>query len=179
MRELLRNFITQAPHALLPVCSALRLGSTITLNLEELDSDNWEILLTEATEWKHTRYTNVPESIKSFMCSFRKAITIDGKSWFLSYDDHQSGDNSGFTSDEFEKVSLEAAKDDAEWCDEIKLFWDNHLPIYMSVRNGYEYIAFNLQTSRFVEGSEPEFEETVDVASNTSELIDYINEKNT
>jgi hypothetical protein len=149
------------------------------LNIGELSKDVWDICLDGASEWSINRYPNIPEEIKAFLSSFRNAETKDGQAWLLSASDFLSSSDGDFSTDEFEKMSLAAAEDNLKWRQEIIEFWNKHLPIYMSVKNGYEYIAYNLETEKFVEGIEPEFEETTEVASSISGFLKYINDQNT
>ena len=149
------------------------------MNISDLSRNVWDVCLNGTCEWGVNRYPNIPEYIKEFITSYRKVETIDGQAWLLSANDFISKSDDEFSSDEFEKISLSAAENDTKWQLEIKEFWDKHLPLYMSVGDGYEYIAYNLETGKFVEGAEPEFEETSEVASSVSEFLKYVSDKNT
>lgn len=74
-------------------------------------------------------------------------------------------------------VSLEGAEGDAEWENEIKEFWDNHLPIIMSVKCGYSYYAISMKNGSIVQGAEPEFEECEVIAGSFEEFIKKIIKK--
>ena len=67
--------------------------------------------------------------------------------------------DSAFRWNEWELLSLEAAGDDAAWRAEILAFWDAHLPIVLSVAEGYAYYALSLPDGAVIQGSEPEFED--------------------
>ena len=149
------------------------------MNIGDLNENVWSICLDGTCEWDANRYPNIPEEIKAFISSFRKAETTDGQAWLVSASDFISSSDCEFSPDEFEKISLSAAEDDLKWRQVIIEFWNKHVPIYMSVKNGYEYIAYNLETEKFVEGVEPEFEETLVVASSISGFLKYVNDKNT
>ena len=45
-------------------------------------------------------------------------------------------------------MGLEALADDKESCDMIRLFWDSHIPILMSVKDGYQYLCIDLSTGK-------------------------------
>ena len=69
----------------------------------------------------------------------------DETGWFLCIDDFNGTSDSAYTWNEFEQISLQAAEDshDEEWKRSIIQFWDDHLPIFLSVRSGYAYYAIN------------------------------------
>ena len=148
------------------------------MNVGDLNKDVWNICLEGTCSWANKRYPHIPTEIEAFITSYTNAETADGKAWLLSARDFLSTDDSEFAPDEFEKISLSSAEGDLNWRQEIIEFWDKHLPIYMSVKDGYEYIAYNLETGKFVEGIEPEFEETSEVASSISSFLKYINDQN-
>ncbi len=147
------------------------------LQFDELDKNLWSVTLEDAREWNECRYLNVPSELVKFFSSFKTIETHDGKAWVISAENFQST-NDIYPFNDFEQLSLEAAETDLVWHNEIIKFWDVHIPVYLSVRNGYEYIAYNLQLNKFVEGKEPEFEETTVVASSISEFLTYINDQN-
>lgn len=61
---------------------------------------------------------------------------------------------------------------------EIKEFWNNHLPIIMSVKGDYSYYAISIMSGSIVQGEEPEFEECEIVADSFEEFLrEIINEK--
>ena len=150
----------------------------LKLNLGDLNKDVWSICLEGTCEWAVKRYPNIPAEIEAFITSYTSAETADGKAWLFSASDFLSTSDCEFSPDEFEKISLSSAEGDLNWRQEIIEFWNKHLPLYMSVRDGYEYIAYNLKTDKFVEGAEPEFEETSEVASTISGFLKYVNDKN-
>lgn len=73
-------------------------------------------------------------------------------------------------------MSLEVAEDDQEWKEEITAWWDKHLPIIMSVDDGYSFYAIDLTDAKecIVKGYEPEFEEVEKVADSIEEFLDLI-----
>jgi len=71
-------------------------------------------------------------------------------------------------------LQIAADDDDTEWQNSIVKFWDNHLPIYLSVASGYEYYAIRMSDGFVVHGIEPEFEETTDVAPSFARFIEMI-----
>ncbi len=116
------------------------------------------------------RFTEFPESFIEFLETISECVSPDSKSWLLCISDYLGISESSFKWDEFEQLSLEVA-DDEEWENEIKEFWDKHFPIYVSVRNGYEYAAICLGKENFgkiVFGGEPEFEE-IEIVSDSYE----------
>jgi len=68
----------------------------------------------------------------------------------------------------FEKSSLECAMDESQRV-EVLSFWMEHIPFCASVADGYSYIAFRLSDGAVVLGTEPEYEESAKVISNSME----------
>lgn len=68
-------------------------------------------------------------------------------------------------------MSLEAAEGDENLENEVKQFWNSHLPIMMSVGGCYEYYAIALNDGSIVHGSEPEFEESLVLADS---FVDFL-----
>ena len=71
-------------------------------------------------------------------------------------------------------ISLDAADGDDDFISEITDFWNNHLPIIMSVGNGYEYYAIEIDSGVIVFGFEPEFEEAETVADTFEEFLEKL-----
>ncbi len=148
------------------------------MDINGLDKQQWQIVIEDGLLWDSKRYPTLPKEVEKFITSYAKVETHDGKAWLLGVNDFQSTSDSAFTANDFEKMSLLSAEGDHNWQQDIIQFWNNHLPLYISVRNGYEYIAYDLENGYFVEGIEPEFEEVSVVASSISEFLQYITNKN-
>ena len=71
-------------------------------------------------------------------------------------------------------LSLESAEGDQAWTDEITAFWDRHLPIVLSLENGYSYYAISMEDGSVVYGSEPEFEACKPVASSFEAFLQKV-----
>jgi hypothetical protein len=98
-----------------------------------------------------------------------------GQAWFLGSGDPPGED--GFRGDDFERLSLEAAGDDAAWCADVAAFWDAHVPLFQSVHDGYQYFALVLDgpaRGSVVHGREPEFEATAHVAPSLDAFCDAL-----
>ena len=93
--------------------------------------------------------------------------------WFICYDEFIGNSDIAFKWNEFESMSLEAAEEDLTWKEDIKFFWDNNLPIIMSVANDYAYYAIN-SNGEIVLGTEPEFEEVKKTANSFEEFVNMI-----
>jgi len=101
--------------------------------------------------------------------------------WFLCEEGYRQEDPDAFRWDEFERISLDAARDmlDEEEEKRVAAFWDGVLPFFLSVGNGYEYYGFDL-AGRFgpkgcvIHGWEPAFEEAEVFAENFSAFLDRI-----
>ncbi|AXL12567.1 hypothetical protein DXT68_10730 [Microbacterium foliorum] len=104
--------------------------------------------------------------------SFSLLANVDETVWFLSRDDYSTGADGAFAWNEYEQLSLQAATTDDEAA-AISRFWTRHLPLLLSVRNGYEYLAVR-DDGAVVHGAEPEFEEAVVVFSHFDDLLTHI-----
>jgi len=113
-----------------------------------------------------------PETVIPWVSSFSLLSNSEETVWFLSRDDYSTGAEGAFAWNECEQLSIQAAMTDDE-ASAISRFWKRHLPILLSVRNGYEYLAVR-DDGAVVHGTEPEFEEAVVVFSHFEELLRYI-----
>lgn len=113
-----------------------------------------------------------PDTVIRWVSSFSLLANADETVWFLSRDDYSTGAAGAFAWDEYEQLSLQAAMtDDAAAA--VSRFWTRHLPLLLSVRNGYEYLAVR-DDGAVVHGAEPEFEEAVVVFSHFEDLLTHI-----
>ena len=115
-----------------------------------------------------SRYKNIPEDWLNFIQDFNFISNGTEDIWFLTCYDYLD------TCHDFEEISLEAAEGDEGWTEEIKTFWDNTMPIVMSVGGDYHYFGINLETGKVVEGWEPEFEDPTEVADSFNSFIEKI-----
>lgn len=92
--------------------------------------------------------------------------------WFLSRDDYSTGAEGAFAWNAWEQLSIEGATTDAE-AEAVSRFWTRHLPILLSVRNGYEYLAVR-DDGAVVHGTEPEFEDADVVFSQFEDPLRHI-----
>jgi hypothetical protein len=120
-----------------------------------------------------SRYPWIPQDVIEFACEVKQAISADEKAWLLTAFDYTGESDSSFMWNEWELQSIEAAGEDEEWVRQIRRFWDDHLPIYMSVRDGYEYYAL-IRGGEVVRGREPEFEETENFAQSFERFLEYV-----
>ena len=122
------------------------------------------------------RYHNPPAEWVEFLSCVRSCVSPGETTWFLCLDDFERQDEDSFRWNEWELISLQAAMDDqdTEWQSSIKAFWDNHLPICLSVKGGYGYYAIRLSDGAVVHGTEPEFEETREAAPSFGQFLEMI-----
>ena len=121
------------------------------------------------------RYAFIPSDWVEFIQYFKVCINSENNLFFQLPEDFEDiGDDSGFRWNEFELISLEAAKGDEKWTADIRAFWDNYLPIVMSVEGDYHYYAIGIKTGEVFDGWAPEFEEPEIVASSFADFIDKI-----
>ncbi|RST59315.1 SMI1/KNR4 family protein [Siminovitchia terrae] len=123
-----------------------------------------------------SRYKEIPNNYLDFLSVVEKCITPNEKTWFICEDEFNNSSDAAFKWNEYELLSLEAAMDDYIWTSEITTWWDNYLPIVMSVDGGYSFYAIDLTNDKdaIVRGYEPEFEEVEKVANTLEEFLELI-----
>lgn len=113
-----------------------------------------------------------PDTVIRWVSSFSLLSNSDETVWFLSRHDYSNGAADAFAWNECEQLSIQAATTDDEVV-AVSRFWESHVPILLSVRDGYEYLAVR-DDGAVVHGTEPEFEEAVVVFSHFEDLLRYI-----
>ena len=113
-----------------------------------------------------------PDTVIRWVSSFSQLSNADETVWFLSRHDYSTGAEDALAWNEFEQLSIQAATTDDELV-AVARFWERHLPILLSVRGGYEYLAVR-DDGAVVHGTEPEFEEAVVAFSHFEDLLRYI-----
>ncbi len=119
------------------------------------------------------RYQHIPLEYSHFLQSFKSIQNQDDDVWFVSIEDFNETSKNDFKWNEFELISLEACENEEE-IDQVRSFWDRHIPILISVKDEYEYLALCVDEQNFgviVHGMEPEFEEVSKVSESFKELI--------
>lgn len=143
------------------------------------EKNGWEIQRRQNVEVNlpdnvTTRYHKVPDGFLEFLKRVNVCITPDEKSWLICMNEYCGTSDLAFSWDEIEKMSLVEGDDD--YNEPIIEFWNKHIPIALSVRNGYAYYALDIGNDfgSVVYSYEPEFEETEKVASSFYEFLDMI-----
>ncbi|MBC2580558.1 SMI1/KNR4 family protein [Clostridium sp. DJ247] len=123
-----------------------------------------------------SRYKQIPNDYLEFLKMVKQCISPSEKTWFICENEYNNDSDIAFKWNEFELLSLEAAEQDEEWKSEITGWWEKHLPIVMSVDDGYSFYAIDLTNDigAVVQGYEPEFEEVEKIASNVEEFFELI-----
>ena len=120
------------------------------------------------------RYDSLPTDYIYFLRNMKACVNSAETVWMLCPDDFAPQGENGFDWNEFEKMSLDAAEGDSSWIAEIKSFWNDHLPICLSLKDGYSYYALCLKDGTIVTGEEPEFEETTQVAPSFRDFLQML-----
>jgi hypothetical protein len=143
--------------------------------LKRLEALGWALRLEPSPaplpETISQRYSWVPYSIQQFISEVDLAVSPDEKAWLLGSPDFRGSSHAAYVWNEWEKQSLQAASGQTDWTAAITSFWDQHMPIAMSVKSGYAYFAMRKKDSSIVCGEEPEFEETTVIAASLSEFL--------
>jgi hypothetical protein len=121
------------------------------------------------------RYPWFPTDYREFVEETKTLASPDDKAWLLTASDFSlNSSDTAYAWNEWELQSLAAANDDEEWCAKIREFWDAHLPVLMSVKSGYAYLAIDKASLNIVAGEEPEYEDTAQIATSIEELFALI-----
>lgn len=121
-----------------------------------------------------SRYTGLPDEYLEFLKVVETCVAPDEQTWFMGEAEFNHSAETEFRWNEFELLSLEAAAGDSAWQSEITAWWDHHLPIVMSVEDGYSFYAIATDSGAIVHGCEPEFEEVEKVADSFGEFLAWM-----
>ena len=112
-------------------------------------------------------------SFMTFLGMISNCSTADDYSWFLCISDYNKENLvNEFSWNVFEKISIDAAANFEER-KAITDWWNDHFPIFMSVKDEYSFFAIDLVDNfgYIVQGFEPEFENVVYVAKSFEEFL--------
>ena len=142
----------------------------------------WDIVMNEKQECllpepMKSRYKTYPESWLEFLSAVGSMVRGDERVWFLCADDYDIQGDKAWQWNEWELLGLEAAGNDAVWSCSIQRFWDEHLPIILSLESGYAYYAISMKDDSIVYGREPEFEECRTVAGSFEDFMKKVMSK--
>ena len=141
-------------------------GWNISRNENSTDISSNEILM---------KYSNLHSEFVELIERYKIISSADDTTWFLCSNDYKSESEDAFKWNEFENMSLEVAEGDAEWHHKIEEWWQDKLPIIMSVGSGYSYYAIDTGNGgKIINGYEPEFEETDVVAEDFGDFMDLV-----
>ena len=123
------------------------------------------------------RYTNIPTEYFLFLKSFETIANSSDTAWFNSLQDFNEQSDSEYKWNEFEILSLEWSEDDDEELVNVAEFWNHHIPILLSVKDGFQFLAISFTNENYgeiVHGQEPVFEEVTKICNNFNELINLL-----
>jgi len=147
-------------------------------HLDALERVGWKVIRREKKaslpDAILERYGWVARGALDLVCEIEVAESADQKAWILSAGDYSGTSGSAFAWNEWELLSLNAAEDDEDWKAQISEFWDEHFPLFMSVKSGYAYFAIERQGGAVVVGEEPDFGEASPLAASVAELLQMI-----
>lgn len=107
------------------------------------------------------------------MSSLDDLTNEDETCWLLTATHYAGETNLAFAWNEWERLTLESAGRDLVWATQIRRFWDAHMPIALTVDDGYGYYAL-LENGKVVVGREPEFEDTSSFANSYEEFLEKL-----
>jgi hypothetical protein len=143
--------------------------------------NEWNISLkadkaTQINESIISRYKEIPVMYMEFLEKVAVCSSKNQQFWFLCESNFSPKDETEFRWNEFEIIELSACKGDAESENEVREFWDKHLPICMMVDRGYAFYAISLKekAGRIVYGFEPMFMEVTVEFSSFDQFLESI-----
>lgn len=153
--------------------------NTLLANLERA---GWSVVRKSAPDLSlndgfHSRYADIPTDYLLFLRLVESCVNPDKTAWFLTEADYNGASDTAFAWNEFEAQSLDAAEGDSELMNEIRRFWDGHLPIMLSVKSGYAFLAIVVagdDRGRIVHGVEPEYEDATHVVDSFPALMEHL-----
>lgn len=149
-----------------------------TRMMQELQAAGWALVMAEQRRefpdnFKR-RYPWAPKDFSDFAVAIALAMSGDEKSWIVTSTEVRGESGKAFAWNAWEQLSLEAAERDQAWQQRIRSFWDHHLPVVLSLKLGYAFLALEKTSLQIVVGEEPEFEETRPLCGSFAELIGLI-----
>lgn len=121
-------------------------------------------------------FERLPDDYAGFLHAYRAFGNADATAWFLMLEDYAGDTNACFAWDEFEAQSLAAALDEEER-EEIGRFWRRHLPILISLKGGYSFLALDFSEpsdAPVMMGSAPEYEDVALFCPSIEELFSML-----
>lgn len=139
---------------------------------------------TETSDYASGRLKKIQDdnTFFDFINSYNLLANKTDDVWYLSIKDYitKENDNEEFSWNDFEVESLEYA-DTKEEEKKIKSFWENHLPLLLSVKESYAFIGIIISQQnkgKIVFGREPEYEDIEVIADSLEDFFkihtDYI-----
>jgi len=120
-------------------------------------------------------YGALPAAFLEFLQKYKSVISGDDTRFFLCIDDYSGASGMAFKWNEFELISLEAAKGDEDWENDIRSWWKTKIPFYMSVDGEYSFYAIDMEDNgSILSGYEPEFEEADKVADSFEDFMGQV-----
>jgi hypothetical protein len=142
--------------------------------LDALRARKWRIAVANSpipvAEALVKKYGPLPADYSVFLSRIATCVDPTETVWFLTCDEFLGRTDAAFKWNEFELQSLEAAAGDPLWTAEVRAFWSTHLPILISVKSGYAFMALKITDGTVVLGREPDYEEIEPVSGSFAEL---------
>jgi hypothetical protein len=119
------------------------------------------------------RYHWAPAEYVALIESAELICSPGDHAWIVTTTDFSGASESAFAWNEWELQSLNEVTAESE-ARAITEFWDNHLPVLMSVKSGYAHISIEKDGLRVVQGEEPMYEDVSVITSSVDELFQMI-----
>lgn len=129
--------------------------NAIAMFIDAARSANWTVETRETTPPELAtsileRYPRIPNTFLDFLSTVVVAHTADGAAWFLCEPNYNGTSAYETKWNEWELFGIEYACD-AKGVRLTKEFWDQHLPIVLSRRSDFAYIAIDISIEHYGE----------------------------
>jgi hypothetical protein len=147
---------------------------TVESLIVSLTRHAWRIERSAGAEQLTPELSNFPAA-SMWAGVVRSCESPDGSVWFLGSDDYadQSGERWNFLE---QGISKPSAEGDDKWLAEIDRFWRRHMPIALSTRGDYGYVAVTAD-GKIVLGYAPELENPDVVAESFEAFVELIDDE--
>lgn len=126
------------------------------------------------------RYKNLPTEYLTFLKKFKEIVNETHTTWFNLSKEFNGTTENEFKWNEFELLSIEWSEEDVDELTTIAEFWNKHIPVIMSVKDQYQFLAICLEKEKYgeiVHGTEPAFENVTKICNDFNELVDLLERK--
>jgi hypothetical protein len=137
-----------------------------------LNARGWTVEITAARSSLplplRSRYPHLPADFAALLGPIDTCHNERNDAWIFGASDFAREDPAAFRWNECEIMSLAAVDGDVAAVNQVRRYWDHHLPFMMAAHSDYDYLAVATSSAvplgAIVHGSGPEFEDSTIIA---------------